>query len=490
MISTDSATSHTGPSNSDGSSKSDISMIVFGSSLGTAFEWYDFFVYGTLATVLGPLFFTKELGDTGALLASLATYGTGLLARPIGSAVFGSLGDRLGRKRMFVWTVLLMGLSTALVGVLPTYETAGRIATVMLVALRCVQVFALGGEYGGAAVYVAEHAPAGRRGYATGWVQLCATVGFFLSLVVVLTVQRLTGDGFRTYGWWIPFLVSALLVGVSVYIRMRFAETPVFARLQSERQGSPSPLSESFLRRRNLKMGLLALFGLTLGAGIVWYTSQFYALIFMQKTLKADASLAYGLMAAALLLAMPFYAVVGYLSDRFGRKPVVLAGFAMAIIAYIPLFQQLTHFVNPGLEAATAGSPASIVSNDCRFRLFSGPQNDCERIKDFLLANGVQHVVVPSPSAGATLRLGDISVTGFDVERFTAAIRTAGYPERTDPNAVNYPMALLVLFLLALCACASYGVLAAYLVELFPARIRYTAISMPYHVGVLICTES
>lgn len=467
----------------EGKAPTGLNTVVFGSSLGTAFEWYDFFVYGTLATILGPLFFSKELGETGVFLASLATYGTGLLARPFGSAVFGRLGDRIGRKQTFVFTILLMGCSTALIGILPTYETIGTSATIMLVVLRCLQGFALGGEYGGAAAYVAEHAPEHKRGYATGWVQMCATLGFFLSLIVVLATKHFTGDGFHTYGWRVPFLLSILLVVGSAYLRLKCVESPVFLKMKTEGRTSSRPLSESFGEWRNLKVAVLALFGITLGVGIIWYTSQFYALLFMQKTLRVDPSVAFGLMSVALLCAMPFFVVFGRLSDKVGRKPVMLAGFAIAALTYIPLFHELTHVLNPALELAMKQNPVTLVSSQCEVRPFAAPVNDCEKMKDFLVASGVQHELVASHNDGAVLKVGTMVVEGFKPDLIRVALNRAGYPEKADPNQIDYVMAILTLFVLALYVCASYGVLAAYLVELFPARIRYTSVSMPYHLG-------
>jgi len=457
--------------------------VIWGSSLGTIFEWYDFFVYGTLAGILGSLFFSKALGDTGAFLASLATYGAGLVLRPFGSLIFGRLGDIVGRKHTFLITIVLMGVSTAGVGFLPTYETAGVGATILLVTLRCLQGLALGGEYGGAATYVAEHVEHGRRGQATGWIQTCATMGFFLSLVVVLTTQGLTGGDFKTWGWRIPFILSLLLLAVSVYIRMRLDESPVFVRMKAEGRVSRSPITESFARWDNLKIVLLSLFGAVAGVGVVWYTAQFYALIFLQKVLKVELSMAYGLMSVALVCGVPFFVLCGWLSDRVGRKPVMLAGLLLAALTYIPLFHALTHYVNPALERAMATSPVTIASNDCVTRYFDGPQNDCERVKDFLIANGIPHKLVPAIGPGATMNVGTAGVSGFNVEQIKAALKQAGYPEKADPDQINYPMAVLILFVLAFYVCLSYGPIAAYLVELFPARIRYTSMSMPYHLG-------
>jgi MFS family permease len=458
--------------------------VIWGSSLGTVFEWYDFFVYGTLAATLGPLFFSKALGETGAFLASLATYGAGLVLRPFGSLLFGRLGDVVGRKHTFLITILLMGISTAGVGFLPTYETAGVTATVMLVLLRCLQGLALGGEYGGAATYVAEHAADGRRGEATGWIQICATGGFFLSLIVVLSTQALTGPDFKVWGWRIPFIISVLLLVVSVYIRMRLDESPVFLRMKAEGRTSANPIVESFARWQNLKVVLLSLFGAVAGVGVVWYAGQFYALIFLQKVLKVELATAYILMSIALACAVPFFVICGWLSDRVGRKTVILLGLLLAAATYIPLFQALTHFANPALEAAMISAPVTIESNQCQTRFFDGPQNDCERVKDFLVAQGITHRVDRSASSPTVLtRVGSATVAGFDQSGLAKALKESGYPEKADLAAINRPMTVLILFVLAFYVCMTYGPLAAYLVELFPARIRYTSMSMPYHLG-------
>jgi MFS family permease len=460
----------------------ELRKVILGSSLGTIFEWYDFFVYGTLAGILGPLFFSKALGDTGAFLASLATYGAGLLLRPFGSLIFGRLGDVVGRKHTFLITIILMGVSTAGVGFLPTYETAGLTATVLLVTLRCLQGLALGGEYGGAATYVAEHVDSDSRGLATSWIQICATMGFFLSLIVVLVTQSATGTDFKSWGWRVPFIISLMLLAVSVYIRVRLNESPVFVRMKAEGRISRSPIVESFARWGNLKIVLLSLFGAVAGAGVVWYTGQFYALIFLQKVLKVELPTAYGLMSVALACGVPFFILCGWLSDRFGRKPVILVGLLLAALTYIPLFQALTHYVNPALESAMAKAPVTITSNLCVTRLFDGPQNDCERTKDFLVSNGITHRLVAS-GQGVVTAVGSVELQGFNAGKLKAALALAGYPDRADPEAINKPMAVLVLLVLVFYVCLTYGPIAAYLVELFPARIRYTSMSMPYHLG-------
>ncbi|AQV95199.1 MFS transporter [Cupriavidus necator] len=464
-------------------SRREISKVIWGSSLGTVFEWYDFFVYGTLAAILGPLFFSRELGETGAFLASLATYGAGLVIRPFGSLVFGRLGDLVGRKYTFLITIILMGVSTAGIGFLPTYETAGIVATLLLVSLRLLQGLALGGEYGGAAIYVAEHVSTHNRGHATGYIQICATAGFFLSLVVVLSTQYLSGPDFKVWGWRVPFILSTAMLLASVYIRSRLNESPVFVRMKAEGRTSSSPLRESFANKANLRLILLSLFGAVAGVGVVWYTSQFYVLIFMQKVLKIDLATSYILMSLALAAAVPFYVVFGWLSDKWGRKPILLVGLAIAALTYVPLFKALTHYGNPALDLAMRTTPVQIASSDCRIRMFEGPQNDCEKVKDHLVANGIPHTVVPSVQKGTTVIIGDKKIEGLDIAQMKAALTAAGYPASADPGQINRPMVVLVIFVLLLYSCACYGPLAAYLVELFPARIRYTSLSMPYHLG-------
>ena len=462
----------------------ELRKVIFGSSLGTAFEWYDFFVFGTLAAILGPLFYSRELGETGAFMAGLATYGAGLILRPFGSLIFGRMGDVVGRKTTFMVTMTLMGISTAGVGLLPTYETAGVLAPILLVILRCLQGLALGGEYGGAATYVAEHALPGQRGYATGWIQICASLGFFLSLLVVLACQSIIGDAaFKSWGWRLPFLISVALFGVSLYIRSKLNESPVFAELKANGKLSSSPVRDSFAVWSNLKIILLSLFGAVAGVGIIWYTGQFYALIFMQKTLKVDFATAYILMSIALALAMPFYVVFGALSDRIGRKRLMMLTFILASVSYIPLFQALTHFANPALEKAIATSAVELRSNECSTRLFSGPQTACEKVKEYLNAAGIPHQLKPSEQTGVITSIGQTQVTGFDGLALKNALEQASYPGKARPDDINKPMVVLILFILVFYVCMAYGPIAAYLVELFPTRIRYSSISMPYHIG-------
>jgi MFS family permease len=444
--------------------------VIFASSLGTVFEWYDFDLSGSLAVFVGGLFFPTG-NETAALLASLATFGAGFAVRPFGALVFGRLGDVIGRKYTFLMTILLMGLSTALVGVLPTYAQIGIWAPVALVGLRLVQGLALGGEYGGAATYVAEHAPPGRRGANTAWIQTTATLGFFLSLAVILATRVGLGEAaFRAWGWRVPFLVSVVLLAVSTYIRLSLRESPVFAELKSQGRTSKRPLRESFAEWPNLRLVLIALFGLAAGQGVVWYTGQFYALFFLQNTLKVPYRDSYVLVAVALLLGTPFFVLFGRLSDRVGRKWIMMAGCLLGALTFIPIFRQITHYANPALEAATRRAPVVIHG--------SGSASAAA----FLTKRGVPYV---RDEAGASpgVSVGGERLARFDSAAYASALTGAGYPAGADPARINRPMVVLLLTVLMLYVTMVYGPIAAYLVELFPTRIRYTSMSLPYHLG-------
>ncbi len=351
------------------------SRVIFASSLGTVFEWYDFYLYATLAPFFAALFFPKG-NDTAALLSAFATYAAGFLVRPFGALVFGRIGDIAGRKYTFLLTILVMGVATFAVGLLPTFESVGWLAPIMLVGLRLLQGLALGGEYGGAATYVAEHAAAHRRGYATAWIQTTATLGFFLSLVVIGLCRFgnvMTPADFEQWGWRIPFLVSLLLLIFSVYIRLKLNESPVFQKMKAEGRGSNAPLTDSFLRYPNNKYVLLALLGATAGQGVVWYTGQFYALFFLTITLRVDGLTAYTLIAISLLIGTPFFILFGWLSDRIGRLRIILAGCLVAALTYLPLFQALTHYVNPALESFAERNAITVAARDCAFHVFVTP---------------------------------------------------------------------------------------------------------------------
>jgi MFS family permease len=465
--------------------------VIFASSLGTVFEWYDFYLYGTLAVFFGGLFFPKG-NETGVILASLATFGAGFAVRPFGALVFGRLGDMIGRKYTFLITIVLMGLSTAAVGILPTFETIGWWAPALLVTLRLIQGLALGGEYGGAATYVAEHAPNNQRGSYTSWIQTTATLGFFLSLAVILAFRlSLTEEQFKEWGWRGPFLLSVILLGVSIYIRLQLAESPVFQRMKAQGKHSKAPLSESFGQWSNAKIVLLALLGATAGQGVVWYTGQFYALYFLTTTLKVDFQTAYILISIALLIGTPFFIVFGKLSDKFGRKWLMMGGCLIAALTYIPIFQGLTHFANPALEAAQKSTPVIVTWNgSCQFNTFSPQTNDCAKVKDFLSKSGVPYTSLRDDSGKElVVTIGSDTVDvfkddkGFTNKNVVAALKKANYPLQANKAEINYGMVVLLLTILMIYVTMVYGPIAAFLVELFPTKIRYTSMSLPYHIG-------
>jgi MFS family permease len=469
--------------------------VIFASSLGTVFEWYDFYLYATLTPFFAGLFFPKE-NQTAALLAAFATYAAGFLVRPFGAIVFGRLGDLVGRKYTFLLTIVVMGASTFAVGLLPTYASIGMGAPILLVALRLAQGLALGGEYGGAATYVAEHASDKTRGAATSWIQTTATLGLFLALVVIGTSRGLmTPERFTDWGWRLPFLLSLVLLVFSVYIRLKLEESPVFRRMKAEGRGSKAPLRESFLHYPNNKYVLLALLGATAGQGVVWYTGQFYALFFLTIALKLDYLTAYTLVGVSLVLATPFFIVFGKLSDRIGRLKIILAGCLLAALTYIPLFKGLTHFVNPALEQYNASHPITVAASDCSFHVFPGPKtrfSDCDRAKDFLTKAGLSFQSLPAVGSqtvvttiGGTESHGssEIVLAGWDEARYKTALEATDYPAKVDKGRIQYPMTVLILTLMVLYVTMVYGPIAAFLVELFPARIRYTSMSLPYHIG-------
>ncbi|HEY1043709.1 MAG TPA: MFS transporter [Telluria sp.] len=484
--------------------------VIFASSLGTVFEWYDFYLYGALAVIIGKHFF---LGDpTTSFIFALMTFAAGFLVRPFGALVFGRLGDMIGRKYTFLVTILIMGASTFLVGLLPGYATIGIAAPILLVTMRVLQGLALGGEYGGAATYVAEHAPHGKRGLFTSFIQTTATLGLFLSLLVILGVrQAMTPEEFEAWGWRIPFLVSVLLLGISVWIRMSMAESPAFVKMKAEGKTSKAPLSESFLKWKNAKIVILALIGLTMGQAVVWYTGQFYALYFLTQTLKIDAATAQILTAIALLLATPFFIVFGALSDRIGRKVIILGGCVLAAATYFPIFSAITHYGNPQLEQAINSSPVTVVADPetCHFQFNATGTakypGSCDIVTSMLANASVSYTIEPAPPGSvAQVKVGDkqfqsfnanMTADGYDFDadskarqaalksELGAAITEAGYPAKADPEQINKPMVVLLLFILVLYVTMVYGPIAAMLVEMFPTRIRYTSMSLPYHIG-------
>jgi MFS family permease len=467
--------------------KAEERRVIFASSLGTVFEWYDFYLYATLAPFFAALFFPKG-NETAALLSAFATYAAGFLVRPFGALVFGRIGDIVGRKYTFLVTIVVMGASTAAVGFLPTFETIGFAAPVILVSLRLLQGLALGGEYGGAATYVAEHAPDDERGYATSWIQTTATAGFFLSLLII-GISRVSMEPatFASWGWRIPFLLSIVLLIFSVYIRMKLAESPVFAAMKAEGKGSKSPLRDSFLKYPNNKYVLLALLGATAGQGVVWYTGQFYALFFLTITLKLDYLTAYMLIGASLLIATPFFVVFGRLSDRIGRLKIIMAGCLLAALTYMPIFEALTHTVNPALEQYQRATPIKVAATECEFHIFVFPStkfSECDKAKDFLTKSGLSFESVPAVEGKSVVTtIGPATVEGWDEAKFKAALATTGYPPSADKSQINYLATLVLLVILVLYVTMVYGPIAAFLVELFPTRIRYTSMSLPYHIG-------
>ena len=481
-------------------------QVIFASSLGTVFEWYDFYLYGSLAAIISKQFFSGVNETTGFIFALLA-FAAGFAVRPFGALVFGRLGDMVGRKHTFLITIVIMGLSTALVGVLPSYATAGVIAPVALVVLRLLQGLALGGEYGGAATYVGEHAPPGKRGRYTSWIQTTATLGLFLSLVVILLCRSWLGPEFDTWGWRIPFLVSVVLLGISVYIRLQLAESPVFLEMKAAGTSSKAPLTESFARWGNLRLVILALLGATAGQAVVWYCGQFYALFFLTQVLKVEAQTANLLIAAALLVGTPFFVMFGILSDKIGRKKVILAGCLLAAITYVPIFKGLTHYANPAIEHASNQSPVSVLAdpNACSFQFDPVGKKkfvqSCDVAKAALAKAGVPYTNnAAAVGSVAQIRIGDGPViasveggtmTGADfkaaTEKFSkslgGALKEAGYPAKADPAQINLFMVWVLLLILVIYVTMVYGPIAAWLIELFPARIRYTSLSLPYHIG-------
>jgi MFS family permease len=467
--------------------------VIFASSLGTVFEWYDFYLYAVLAPFFAALFFPPG-NQTAALLSAFAAYAAGFLVRPFGALLFGRIGDLVGRKYTFLITIVVMGASTFAVGLLPTYAAVGWLAPILMVSLRLLQGLALGGEYGGAATYVAEHAPNHRRGYDTSWIQTTATLGLFLALLVIwLCRSNMDAKTFSEWGWRVPFWLSLFLLGFSVYIRLKLEESPVFQKMKSEGKGSKSPLTDSFLRYPNNKYVLLALLGATAGQGVVWYTGQFYALFFIIITLKLDYVSAYTLIGLSLLIGSPFFIFFGWLSDKIGRLKIILAGCAIAAITYFPLFAGLTHYINPGLEEFSAKTPISVTADrtTCQFHIFVGPWSkfsDCDKTKDFLTKQGLSFKSVDGAAGSpvvTSIGSGDaaVKIEGSDAKVLGAALTKAGYAAAPDKSRINWVMAEAILVIMVIYVTMVYGPIAAFLVELFPVRIRYTSMSLPYHIG-------
>jgi MFS family permease len=487
-------------------SKSEERKVIFASSLGTVFEWYDFYLYGSLAAIISKQFFSG-VNPTAAFIFALLAFAAGFAVRPFGAIIFGRVGDLVGRKYTFLITILIMGSSTFIVGLLPSYASIGVAAPVILIGLRLLQGLALGGEYGGAATYVAEHAPQGKRGLHTSWIQTTATLGLFLSLLVILGVRTWAGEAaFADWGWRIPFLLSIVLLAISVWIRLSLNESPLFRKMKAEGKTSKAPLTESFARWGNLKIVILALLGLTAGQAVVWYTGQFYALFFLTQTLKVDATTANIMIALSLAIGTPFFILFGWLSDRIGRKSIIMAGCLLAALTYFPLFKALTHYANPALEKALVSAPVTVVADpgECSFQFnpvgTSKFVTSCDIAKSFLARNSVnyQNEAAP-PGTVAKVKIGDQVLPGYDGRGISAddakakgaafdktmtdAIRKHGYPAKAEPAQVDKVMVVFVLTILVVYVTMVYGPIAAMLVELFPTRIRYTSMSLPYHIG-------
>jgi len=480
--------------------------VIFASSLGTVFEWYDFYLYGSLAAIIAKQFFSG-LDEGSAFIFALLAFAAGFIVRPFGALVFGRLGDMIGRKYTFLVTILIMGLSTFIVGILPNYASIGVAAPVILIALRMLQGLALGGEYGGAATYVAEHSPRGKRGAYTSWIQTTATMGLFLSLIVILGTRTLVGEfAFSEWGWRVPFIVSIALLAVSVWIRLSMNESPAFAKMKAEGRTSKAPVSESFGQWKNLKIVILALFGLTAGQAVVWYCGQFYALFFLTQSLKVDAATANIYVAASLLIGTPFFIVFGAWSDKIGRKPIIMAGCLLAVLTYFPVFTELTKAANPALAAAQAANKVVVTSDDSECSFQFNPTNtlkftsSCDVAKQVLSGASVSYENAPGAAGStATISIGSTVISSYaskglpaaeakakDAEfkkAVSAALKTAGYPVKADMSKVNTYMVIAILTYLVILVTMVYGPVAAMLVEMFPTRIRYTSMSLPYHIG-------
>ena len=479
--------------------------VIIASSVGTVFEWYDFYLAGALAANIAANFFTG-VNPTAAFIFTLLGFAAGFAVRPFGALFFGSLGDLIGRKYTFLVTMTLMGVATFIVGLLPGYASIGIAAPILFIACRLLQGLALGGEYGGAATYVAEHAPHDRRGFYTSWIQTTATVGLFLSLIVVVALRlALTPEQFAAWGWRVPFLLSIILLGVSIWIRLQLEESPAFKRMKADGKGSKTPLREAFGVWKNAKIALIALFGGTAGQAAVWYTGQFYALFFLTQTLKLDATTSNIVIAVSLAIGTPFFVFFGWLSDKIGRKPIILAGCALAMVTYFPLFHALSNAVNPALEAAIQKSPVTVIAdpNECSFQFnptgTASFTTSCDIAKSFLARNSVNYANQSAPAGTpAQIKIGDKVITSFDKAKAgaegvakerafnaeaTAGIRAAGYPAAADPKQINMTMVIVILTILVIYVTMVYGPIAALLVELFPTRIRYSGMSLPYHIG-------
>lgn len=477
--------------------------VIFASSLGTVFEWYDFYLFGVMAAIIGKQFFAP-LDESTRVIFTLLAFAAGFAVRPFGALVFGRLGDLVGRKYTFLVTIVIMGLSTFVVGITPTYDSIGIWAPIILIALRLLQGLALGGEYGGAATYVAEHAPMGRRGAYTSWIQTTATIGLMLALLVILGTRTFFGEKeFAEFYWRVPYLLSVVLLGVSLWIRLQLNESPAFKKMKEEGKTSKAPVAESFGQWGNLKIVILALVGLTAGQAVVWYTGQFYALFFLEKMLRVEPATANIMIAVSLIIGTPFFVLFGTLSDKIGRKPIIMAGCLIAALTYFPIFKALTHYANPALETAQQQSPITVVADPAQCSFQFNPTGtakfttSCDVAKSYLAGGGLNYKnVAASGTANAEVRIGDKVIASYDgkaanakeeAARFKkemdAAVKAAGYPPKADSAQINYVMVVALLTLMVVYVAMVYGPIAAMLVEMFPTRIRYTSMSLPYHIG-------
>ncbi|TKJ86450.1 MFS transporter [Pseudomonas koreensis] len=467
----------------------DTRKVIFASSLGTVFEWYDFFLYGALAAVISKQFFAG-VNDTTAFIFALMAFAAGFIVRPFGALVFGRLGDMIGRKYTFLATIILMGVATFCVGLLPTYASIGIAAPIILVLLRMLQGLALGGEYGGAATYVAEHAPIGKRGFHTSWIQSTATLGLLLSLLVVLGCRYFTGDQFEVWGWRIPFLLSIVLLGISTWIRLSLHESPAYLKMKEEGKTSKAPIRESFGKWENLKVVLIALFSINAGQAVTFYAAQFYVLFFLTQFLKMDPAVANTLLIISVVIGAPFFIFFGWLSDKVGRKPVLMLGLLLATALYFPIFKSLAHYANPAIDQASRQAPITVQADPatCTFQFdpvgkakFDSP---CDKVKTFLVKQGLPYSSAAAPAGSAVqVSVGDVKLDGFDEAALRGAITLAGYPQQADLQQINKPMIVALIVALIIISAMCYGPLAALMVELFPTRIRYTSMSLPYHIG-------
>ncbi|WP_247842389.1 MFS transporter [Pseudomonas sp. MWU12-3103b] len=474
---------------SGASTSSATQKVIFASSLGTVFEWYDFFLYGALAAVISKQFFAG-VNDTTAFIFALMAFAAGFIVRPFGALVFGRLGDMIGRKYTFLATIILMGIATFCVGLLPTYASIGIAAPIILVVLRMLQGLALGGEYGGAATYVAEHAPIGKRGFHTSWIQSTATLGLLLSLLVVLGCRYFTGDQFEVWGWRIPFLLSIVLLGISTWIRLSLHESPAYLKMKKEGKASKAPIRESFGKWENLKVVLIALFSINAGQAVTFYAAQFYVLFFLTQFLKMDPAVANSLLIISVVIGAPFFIIFGWLSDKVGRKPVLMLGLLLATALYFPIFKSLAHYANPAIDQASRQAPITVLADPatCTFQFdpvgkakFDSP---CDKVKTFLVKQGLPYSSVAAPAgSGVQVSVGDVKIDGYDESALRGAVTLAGYPQQADLQQINKPMIVALIVALIIISAMCYGPLAALMVELFPTRIRYTSMSLPYHIG-------